>query len=194
MVGGTVAEMPALFQSASSGGQPAAKPATNCTTLTAQLKSCPSQFLIRKCAGRMTHALPREGLCFGDLRRSSRGLGCMPFGSGRRRVRSRVAGADLLAAGRDRPGLRMRPLRNGHGMAAIVMAAAGASNCQLVRDSCFGIVAMMSLADTTGMRGGGSSRQGQRDKRPDQRHQQQQYGSAPLHGLPAEQNPRLRSA
>lgn len=87
----------------------------------------------------------------------------------------------------------MRPLGRGNGAATIVAARTRCVERESVRGRNCGIVAMVRVADTAGMRRGSIGRQRERDESPGQREQQQEYGSTALHVFQVDNEPQLES-
>ena len=78
----------------------------------------------------------------------------------------------------------MRPLRTGHRVAAIVIAAPGPAGYGLVRIGLGRVMAVMcGLTATTRMGGRNFPLHRQRNERSDKRHQQQKSGSKALHAI-----------
>ena len=76
----------------------------------------------------------------------------------------------------------MRPLRTGHRVAAVVIAAPRSTGYRVVRIGLGRLVTVMcGLAATAGMRWRSFPLHRQGNKRPDKRNQQQKSGSKPLH-------------
>ncbi len=95
----------------------------------------------------------------------------------------------ILGARRRQARLRIGPLRRGYRAAAVVIAATGAADGELLRVCDRGVVAVMCFANAASMRRSRRGRQRERNEHSDKREQQQESGGQALHFVRVKKNP-----